>query len=153
MRRGKNVPTHEAGSRSFLSEEVQAQRRNITDLVGAVSGLEAVVAALVEDAREERKATKEYHDSMREQFYAQRAEQQQLSMGLTDVQAKMSTLSKTLGEHETERQQVKGAAGLASASARMAWTLVGLLFASIAGIVGTWYAKFGATAPPPGGHP
>jgi flagellar motility protein MotE (MotC chaperone) len=112
-------------SRSYLSEEVRSQRVDIVDLVKAVAGLQVVVKELVEDAKEERKSSKEYRDYIRDQLYAQRSEQQQLQMSLTAVQANVAGISATLKQHEEERMRAKGAIGFALNSARVGWAIFG----------------------------
>lgn len=132
MPRGDDVGSHDQnGSRNYLADEVQAQRKDITDLVGAVAGLREVVRDLVEDAREERKSAKEERGEIVKQLYAQRSEQQQLSMGLTDVQGKMAAITKTLGEIDGERRDAKTILSFVSKSAKTAWTLFGAAIATM----------------------
>src|SRR5262245_33924827 len=107
------------------------------DLVKAVAGLESAVQAMVDDSKEERESARQYRASIREQLElarktqdAARAEVAQLVFGLTALQSEVTKLAKTLGEHEGERLLKKGAWQLATASARMAWTLFGVVGAA-----------------------
>lgn len=137
-------------SRSFLADEVRAQRLIINDLLSAVAGLERstgtlerTLAALVIELREDRQGAKDDRRGIYEQIHAQRMEQIQLALGVSGVKATVDKLVTTVDDHETERQQTKGGLKLAIASSRTAWVVVGALL--LAGA--TAYIRFFATPP------
>lgn len=133
----------------------------IVDLVKEVGALTATVSDLVNDAREERTVLRGYQDSVQKQLEAaraeaaaSRAEQAQLNMTLTTLSAQIGGLTKTLGEHEKDKIVSNAKWELATSSARIAWSSVGILGAILtaaAGVIVWLYNKLAAGLPSGGG--
>jgi chromosome segregation ATPase len=133
---------------------VQALTADVNALGRQVAGMQVSVATLLEHARREESTAQGYRQGIRQEVQALRDEQQQVSMSVTGIQADVVKITRTLGEHETERQQVKGAATLAKSISGAGWGIVGLLAGGILTAVGFIAKHFAAGPPPtPGAHP
>ena len=143
----KGVAAHSNnGSRGYLAEEVKELREKVDRLNDKVITDSVSLATLLEA---EQRANK-YREVMQREMSAARAEQQQVQMSVTSVQASVEKIAKTIAEHETERQQRVGALALAKASARVGWGIIGGIVLAIAGgIIAVFkYLPFIPKSPP-----
>jgi hypothetical protein len=152
-----DVPRHEQnGSRNYLADEVSAQRQELTNLGKEIAGANATIAMLLEADKRASMSRHELHrelSNVKQEVGALRSEQQQIMQSSVATQSGITDIKKMLAEHETERQQQKGAWKLATASARIAWTLLGIVGTAALGLF-AWVMKFGsAPIPPAPPHP
>jgi chromosome segregation ATPase len=135
------------GGRHYLADEVRDQRAELTALGKQVAKVDLTAATLLEQYGRDRDAAASHRNAIREEIGAQRAEQQQNTLSIADIQAKLTAISKQLGEHETERQQLVGAGRVIGQIGRMGWVIVGALFAGGVVVVGWISALFTAGLP------
>lgn len=136
-------------ARSYLAENVEKLSTDVSALAITVAKMDVTVATLLEQFRRGEVSASGYRQNVRSELQALRDEQSQLNMSITNAQADISTIKKTVSEHETERQQVKGAATLAKSISGAGWGMVGLLTGAILTAVGFIARHFAGGSPPP----
>lgn len=137
-------PNHDRGSgRNYLADQVSEQRKELTGLGREIAEAKVTVAMLLEDAARARAQRAQ----MWEAINATRAEQAQITMMVSGVQAGINDIKKIVTDINEERHQAKGAFALATASARIAWGIVGGIVLAIAGLVLYLVKAFSAMPP------
>lgn len=122
------------GDRSYLANEVRAQRDDITKLGDKVADVDkrlerqtVALSTLIEDGRRAR----EHRNLLWGTLNAMRGELQQNTMATANAQGSLESARKmiadqgvTLKEHETERQRRAAVMELAKAISKPAWAIL-----------------------------